>query len=269
MVTDTRLSPLTLLFGLLDLLTDDFTNKITLKSKKEAGTATVTVETEKTASGVVAKVATKFTFGGISFDKVQVQADGGYALETSLAPVNGVSFNFKGSSKGSDIGLDYVTKSVFATAVLDAQNLSKVSASAVVVVADGINVGADTTYAISGTPGLAGVNLGASYAKGPLFASAHTSKKFSQVSLGVTYKIHDDLIVASHTAHSSSKPYDILGVGVKYNAPFGVIKAKGASDGVFHAALTSEVAPKVKVTASISALDLSTPKFTYGLGINI
>jgi len=253
-----------------DLLADDYTTKLTLKSKKDAGPATVTVEAEKAASGVVAKVSSKFAFGGINFEKLQLTADGGYALETSLAPVNGVSFNFKGSSKASDLGLDYVTKSVFATAVLDAQSLSKVSASAVVEVSDGIHVGADTTYAISGaTTGFSGVNVGASYARGPVFASATTSSKFSQISLGVTYKVHDDLIIATHTSHSSSKPYDILGVGIKYNTPLGVLKAKGSGDGVLSACLTTEVAPKVKVTGSITALDLKTPKFSYGLGVQI
>jgi len=253
--------------GPKDLLSDDFTTKISLKCKKDAGPVTVTIETERGAKGALSsKVGTKFAYSALSFDKFQAAPDGGYVLETSYKVAPGFSLSFKGN-KGADLGLDYVQGNLFATGVLDVKDMSKVSTSACVGLAGGVHVGGDATYSLAGKTGITGVNFGTSYVSGPVFASVTTSSKFAQFNLGLLYKVNNDLTLASQTSHSSSKLCDCLGVGAAYKAPIGLIKAKYSSGGVVAASIVKEVAPKVTLTlsGSIVASDLS--DFKYGFGI--
>lgn len=78
-------------FYALDLLGDDYTGKISLKCKKSAGPISVTIETERGGGGALSsKIGGKFAYSGLSFDKVQLKADGGHVIETSLKPYPGV-----------------------------------------------------------------------------------------------------------------------------------------------------------------------------------
>jgi voltage-dependent anion channel protein 2 len=131
----------------------------------------------------------------------------------------------------------------------------------------GIKAGADATYGLSGKTGLTGLNVGASYAKGPIFASAVSSSKFSAVTLGLTYTVSPAITVGSLTTHSSDKACDIGGIGGSYKADFGTIKAKYSAGGVLSASLIKDIAPKVTLTASGSASMSDFSTFKYGVGI--
>jgi len=256
-----------------DLLSEDYFTGISLKCKKNAGPVGVTIETERGGSGTLSsKVGTKFSYGGVSFDKVQVKADGGQVLETSLPICKPVLLTFKGG-KGADLGLEYTNPkaNLVATATMDVKDWSKVSTSACMGVASaGILVGADATYSLSAkssSPCISAYNVGASYTKGPLVVSVTSAAKVSQWNLGTLYKVNDSLTLATSTTHSSAKPVGSFTVGGAYKASFGTVKAKVSSGGKVDAVLIKEVAPKVdlKASGSISALDPAT--FRYGIGI--
>lgn len=250
-----------------DLLTDDYSTKISLKCKKDAGAVAVTIETERSSGGALSsKIGTKFNYGMVDFDKLQHTSDGGYVLETSFAATEGVKLSFKGN-KGADLGIDYTKGNFYGTGVLDLKEMSKFSASACIGLDSGLKLGADTTYALSGKTGISDFNVGASYSSGPAFASLTTSAKLAQFNVGLLYKVNDDISLASQTTHSSSKAFDLVAVGGLYKSPIANFKAKVGSDGVISAAVIKEVAPKVTVTASgsVTASDFST--FQYGIGI--
>ncbi|KAI2498622.1 Eukaryotic porin [Fragilaria crotonensis] len=203
-----------------DLLTDDFTSAISLKCKKSAG---------------------PFTYAGLSFDKVQVKADGGYVLESSLKVAPGVLVSFKGN-KGADLCVDYTNGNILATGILDVKDMSKISTSACIGLPSGIKVGGDLTYGLSGKTGF---------------------------NIGLLYKVTPELTLASQTSHSSAKPVDVLSIGGAYkDSKAGTVKAKFGSDGTISACLIREVAPAVTFTGSVS-LTTSGENLKYGLGISM
>jgi len=251
-----------------DLINDDYCSKVSLKCKKSAGPVAVTIDTTRAPAGSLSsKIGTKFSYAGLSFDKAQLESDGGQTLETSLTPAPGLKLSFKGS-KGADLGADYKKGNFCGTAKLDVKDLSKISSSACLGLKGGVVVGGDAAYSIKGKS-FASFNVGASYSKGNLLAAVTTSDKLSTVNLSMLYKVKPDISLASCTTHSSAKKVDVVAVGGIYKASFGDLKAKCGSDGVVSACLIKEVAPKVKVTAcgSIAGTDKST--FKYGLGVTI
>lgn len=250
-----------------DLLNDDYSTKQTLKCKKSAGPVAVTIETERGEGGALSsKIGTKFSYAKFNVDKAQATANGGHVLETSLKVAPHVNLSFK-AGKGADLGIDYTQGNFFATGVIDVVDMSKFSTSACMSLPSGIKAGGDATYGLSGKTGLTAMNAGASYSSGPLVASVTSANKFSQVNIGLLYKVSPVVTLASMTSHSSDKVCDVAGVGGAYKAPFGVIKAKYTGAGVVSAALVKEIAPKVTLTASgtASVSDFST--FKYGVGI--
>mmetsp|Transcript_600 Transcript_600/g.764 ORF Transcript_600/g.764 Transcript_600/m.764 type:complete len:266 (-) Transcript_600:55-852(-) len=255
--------------GPTDLLNDDYTSKVSLKCKKTAGITAVTIETTRGSGGALtSKIGTKFSYAGLSIDKVQLTADGGQVLETSLVPASGVKLSFKGN-KGADLGIDYTSGNFIGSATLDVKEMSQLSASGCLGLPSGVNVGGSATYSMAGKTGLSAFNVATSYSSGPLFASVTTASKLSQVNVDLLYKVNDDLSLASSTTHSSSKTCDVLAIGGAYKAPIGVLKAKVGGDGLISACITKEVAPKVTVTASGSASASDLSNFKYGLGITI
>jgi len=255
--------------GPKDLLNDDYTTKATLKCKKDAGPVSVTIETERGEGGALSsKIATKFTYAKFNVDKAQATANGGRVLETSLKVAPNVKLSFK-ANKGADLGIDYISGDFYATGLLDIVDMSKFSTTACLNLSSGMKVGGDATYALIGKTGLTGLNLGTSYTNGPMFASITSANKFSQVSLGLLYKVNSDVSIATITNHSSDRVCDIVGVGGAYKASFGTLKAKYGPHGVLSASLIKEIAPKVTMTASgtVSISDFST--FKYGVGIQM
>lgn len=253
--------------GPSDLLSDDYTSKVTLKCKKAAGPLAVTIETERGSGGSLAsKIGTKFSYAGLSFDKLQFKPDGSQVLETSMKPHPGLSVAFKGG-KGADLHVDYSTGMFVTNTVIDIKDMSKVSTAATAAVSPGIVIGGDVAYALSGKTGVTGFNVGASYAKGPLFASLTSSSKVSSFDLGLLYKVNSTVSIASSTTHSSAKPIDAITIGGIYKASVGDVKAKFASDGVVSACLIKTVAPKVTLTCSGSAPISDLSNFKYGVGI--
>mmetsp|Transcript_9883 Transcript_9883/g.14200 ORF Transcript_9883/g.14200 Transcript_9883/m.14200 type:complete len:265 (+) Transcript_9883:47-841(+) len=249
-----------------DLLGDDFTNKISLKVKKSAGPVAVTIETERESGGdLKSKIGSKFDYFGMSFDKVQLKADGGYVFETSLKPYPGVKVAFKGN-KGADLCVDYAAGNLACTSVIDVKEMSKVSASACFGLPSGMAMGGNLTYGLSGKTGVTGMNVGGSYSSGPLYASL-TFSKSSQFNLGLLYKLDGGVTLATQTSHSSSKAFDMVGVGLSAKTDFGNVKAKYDSAGVVSACLIKEIAPKVTLTASGSLVASDMSNFKYGLGI--
>jgi voltage-dependent anion channel protein 2 len=255
-----------------DILVEDYTSKVSLKCKKDAGPVTVTIETEQgTAGALSSKIGTKFNYAKFNVDKGQLTADGGKVLETSLKLTDDVKLTFK-AGKGADLGLDYVKGNFYATGSMDVMEMSNVSTSACFGLAKyGLKVGGEAQYNLKGsTTGLTGVNVGASYATGPVFASVTASSSFSVYNVGLLYKVNNDLSLASQTVHTSSKMCDVLAVGGAYNAQkIGTLKAKIGSNGIISACLIREIAPKVTLTASgtMSASDVSS--FKPGLGISM
>lgn len=255
--------------GPLDLLSEDYTSKVSVKCKKAAGPVGVTIETERGSDGSLSsKVGSKFRYAGLSFDKIQFKPDGSGVLETSLSPCAGTELSFKGG-KGADLGVIYTKGSFVGTGTLDVKDMSKFSASACTSLAAGINVGGVATYQLSGKSGLSSFNVGGNYTKGPLFASATTANTMAQVNLGLMYNVNDKLTLASSTSHSRANPVDSLEVGGLYKSSFGNIKAKYGSSGTVSACVIKEVAPKVTVTASGSAPVKEPSKIKYGIGILI
>ena len=229
----------------------------------------MTIETDRGTGGTLAsKIGLKGNYGKLNIDKAQATADGGHVLETSLVPYDGVKLSFKGN-KGADLGVDYTKGHFVGTAGLDVKDLSKITASSCYGLDSGFKIGGDATYALSGKTGISAFNLGASYTKGPAFASLTTASKVSQFNVGMVYKVNSDLTLASQTIHSSEKPFELSAVGGIYKAPFADIKAKVNGEGVVSACVIKEVVPKVTVTAtgSVTATDMST--FKYGLGISM
>lgn len=241
-----------------DLLNDDFTSKYVLKAKKNAGPVAFTIETEQDKSGALSsKVGTKYAFAKFSLDKGQLKGDGSRILETSFKVSPDIKVSFKGG-KGADLCVDYTKGSLFATGVVDVMEMSKVSSSVCMGMPSGLKVGGDATYSLSGSSGLAGFNVGASYATGPMFASVTATSK-STLNLGLLYKINGDLTLASSTTHAGDKLCTVHGVGLSYKlASVGTIKAKYDGNHVLSACLTRDLAPKVTLTAS-GAMSVSDP----------
>lgn len=227
----------------------------------------ITIETTQGDSGSLAsKLGTKFSYAKFNVDKGQVAADGGKTLETSLKLTPDINLSFK-ASKGADLGFDYVKGNFYATGTMDVMQMSSITTSACVGLNHGIMVGADAKYNLSGaSTGLGGVNVGASYTAGPLFASV--TSNLTQYNVGVLYKVSPELSIASQTTHSSSKVCDVLAVGAAYKAAnVGTIKAKLGSNGIVSACLVRDIAHKVTLTASatMSASDVSTLKPGFGI----
>lgn len=253
--------------GPTDLLNDDFSSKVGLKCKKKAGPVAVTIDTTRGKDGALSsKVGGKFSYAGISFDKVQHEANGSPTLETSYLPAPGLKLSFKGS-KGADLGCDYKSGNFCGTAKLDVKDLAKFSSSACMSVPGGVTLGGDVAYSLKDSA-LSGYNVGASYTSGPLFAAVTTSNKLGSVNINMLYQVNKDISVASITTHSSSKTCDVTAIGGLYKASFGDLKAKMGSDKVVHASLVKEVC-KSKVTLSGSMAGTDTSTFKYGLGVQI
>jgi voltage-dependent anion channel protein 2 len=248
-------------------LNDDYSTKQTLKCKKNAGPVAVTIETERGEGGALSsKVGTKFAYAKFNVDKAQATANGGHALETSLMVAPNMKLSFK-AGKGADLGIDYTQGNFYVTGVLDVIEMSKFSTSACINLPSGIKAGGDATYGLSGKTGLTGLNVGASYSNGPIFASVTSSAKFSAVNLGLLYQVNPAITVGSMTSHSSDKVCDVSGVGGSYKADFGTIKAKYSQGGILSASLIKEIAPKVTLTASGSTAVSDFSTFKYGIGI--
>lgn len=248
-------------------MNDDYTTKTTLKCKKNAGPVAVTIETERGEAGALSsKIGTKFAYAKFNVDKAQATANGGRVLETSMMVAPGVKLSFK-ANKGADLGIDYKSGNFCATGKFDAANMSKISSSACIALPSGIIAGGDATYSLGEKAGLSGLNLGASYSQGQLSASVTTASKFSQVNLGLLYKVNNEITLASQSSHSGEKSLDLVGIGGAYTASFGTIKAKYGGSGQVSASLIKEIAPKVNLTASGTAdvSDFSTFKYGFGL----
>jgi len=250
-----------------DLLNDDYASKVSLKCKKKAGPSTVTIDTSRSSStgSLASKIGAKFSYAGLSFDKVQHEADGSHTLETSMTPVPGLKLSFKGN-KGADLGCDYKFGNTCLTGKLDVKDFSKLSTTAAVAPMPGVVVGGDATYKFAAGEGLAGYNIGASYTTGPLFASV-TSSKFSTFNVSMMYKVSPDISLATSTTHSEGKPVDVVAVGGIYKAAFGDVKAKVSGDGVVSASLIKDISKGVTLTASGSMSGVDTSTFKYGVGI--
>merc|ERR1712232_965542 len=128
-------------------------------------------------------------------------------------------------------------------------------------------VGGSATYALSGKTGVTAFNVGASYSKGPLFASVTSANKVSSFNVGLMYTVNPTLSLASSTTHSADKPFDTFAVGGLYKASVGDIKAKVDCGGTISAAIVKDVAPKVTLTASATAPASDLSSFKYGVGI--
>lgn len=251
-----------------DLLSDDYTSKISLKCKKNAGPLAVTIETERGNGGSLSsKIGTKFSYAGVSFDKIQFKPDGSTVLESSMSPMPGMKVAFKGL-KGGNLHVDYTKGAIVSNFKFDVMNGDVATGAATAAIAPGVVVGGDATYSAS-AKGLKSFNVGANYATGPLFASVTTSKNVSSFNLGLLYKVSPQLTVASTTTHSAAKPVDAIVVGGLYKANVGDVKAKINSDGILSAALIKEIAPKVTLTASGSAPVSDLSSFKYGVGISM
>eukprot|EP00560_Eucampia_antarctica_P006044 CAMPEP_0197826406 /NCGR_PEP_ID=MMETSP1437-20131217/3364_1 /TAXON_ID=49252 ORGANISM="Eucampia antarctica, Strain CCMP1452" /NCGR_SAMPLE_ID=MMETSP1437 /ASSEMBLY_ACC=CAM_ASM_001096 /LENGTH=265 /DNA_ID=CAMNT_0043426829 /DNA_START=49 /DNA_END=846 /DNA_ORIENTATION=- len=252
-----------------DILNEDYTSKVSLKCKKNAGPVAVTIETERAARGTLtSKVGTKFSYAGLNFDKVQHTADGGSVLETSLVPAPGFKLSFKGG-RGAVLGLDYKKSNFVATGKMDVKDMSKFSTSACLGLSGGVTVGSELAYALSGKTGVTSFNVGASYSAGSFFAAAATASKFSQLNVDCMYKVNPDLSIAGSTTHSAAESINLVAVGCAYKAPLGDIKAKVGSNGVLSAVLVKNIAPKVALTASGSIKGTDTSTFKYGLGLSL
>jgi voltage-dependent anion channel protein 2 len=252
-----------------DLLTEDYTSKVLLKCKKNAGPVAITIETEAGKGGSLStKLSHKVSYAKFNVDKLTHAADGSHALETSLVVSPEVKLSFK-AGKGADLCVEYLKGNLYATSAIDVMDLSRISSSVCIgrplqgVKLGGVKFGGDFTYDLSGKrQGLSDFSLGTSYERGPIFAALTTSK-LSVYNIGLLYKVNNDLMIGSQTVHSSDKVCTVLALGGAYKVPkVGLIKAKFASNGVVSACVARQVSPGVILTAggSLSGADLSTFK---------
>ena len=244
-------------------MTDDFPSKLLLKTKKNAGPVTVSIETEAGKGGsLTSKLTHKFSYAKFNVDKLVHAADGTHTVETSLGVSPEIKLSFK-AGKGADLCVDYTKGNLYVTSVLDVMDMSKISTSACFAVpAQGVKVGGDVTYGLS-SGGLTDFTLGTSYAKGPIFASLTATNKLSAYNIGLLYKVNKDISVGSQTVHTADKACNVLALGGSFNAAnIGIIKAKFSSGGLVSACVTRQVASGVTLTAggSMSGADLSTFK---------
>lgn len=250
-----------------DILNEDYTSKVTLKCKKDAGPILVTIDSDRSITGALSsKIGGKFSYAGLSIDKIQHDATGNPILETSLCPQPGMKVSFKGG-RGMDLGCDYKTGSMCTTAKFDMKSMSKVSASATYGHTSGLILGGSSVY--NNGKGCEAFDVGASYGSGPLFAAVTSSGKGQSVNLTTMYKATPDLTIATSTAHSAAANISLVAVGGVYKAPFGDVKAKYDGSGVLSACLIKDIAPKVKLTASGSITGTDTSTFKYGMGITM
>lgn len=250
-------------------MNDDYTSKILVKCKKNAGPVGVTFETEQNKDGgLTPKIATKFSYGKFNVDKAQIKVDGSRILETSMKVTPDFKISFK-ASKGADLFLDYTQPNLHATGSVDVFELASATASACYGLENGIKLGGDARWSFRGTTGLVGYSLGASYATGPVSCSL-TTAKFASYHLGMMYKLSDQITLASQTSHSTSKPLDDISVGGAYVVPkIGTFKAKVANNGLLFACFVKEIAPKVTLTASGSMSVTNVSSFKPGLSITM
>jgi len=195
-------------------------------------------------------------------------ADGGRVLETSLFPCEHIKVTFK-ANKGADLGVDYVKGPLYATGALDVMDMSKLTASACFSINGGLKAGGDATIGLTGGAGVTGLNVGASYAAGPLFAAVTAAPTQSKVNIGLVYKVNSQLSLASQTSHSKDVTCDVAGVGGALKLNCGTLKAKYNSSGTVSACFTRQVASNVSVTASGSVLPSDFSTFEPGLSINM
>jgi voltage-dependent anion channel protein 2 len=234
-----------------------------LKCKKNAGPVAVTVETERASSGALSsKVGTKFAFNGVSFDKVQLKADGGQILESSFKPCAGCKVSFKGS-KGADLGVDYVKGGLYTTAKIDVKDISKLSATACMNAGSGFTIGAAAGFNLTDKT-VASKTIGGAKDFGPLSLSATYS---SALTVGALYRANDNIILASTTTHSPKELIASFAVGGSYKAPVGTFKAKVSNGGNITGCMVREIAPKVTLTATGAISNCDPGTFKYGLGL--
>lgn len=239
---------------------------MTLKCKKDAGPILLTIDTDRSAAGSLSsKVGGKFSYAGLSVDKIQHDAAGSPILETSLCPQPGVKVSFKGG-RGMDLGCDYKMGNLCTTTKFDAKSMNKVSASATYGLSSGVILGGDSTY--NHSKGVESFNMGASYGSGPLFAALTSAGKGTSVSLSTMYKATPELTLATSSTHSKEKNFSLVAVGGVYKAPFGDVKAKYDGGGVLSGCVITDIAPKVKLTASGSISGTDTSTFKYGVGVS-
>lgn len=250
-----------------DLLGDDYTKKVTLKCKKNAGDVGLTFDNEMAKGAVSSKIAAKFSYAKFSVDKLQFKGDGGKIFESSLKLTPELKFAFK-ASKGADLSVDYTKGDFYGTGSFDVMGMSTLKSSACLAMSNGLTLGGNATYGLSGA-GLSAFSVGASYASGPGFGSITATDKLGKYNLGLLYKVNDKVTVASETVHTQAAMFKLDGVGGQFKLSQGTLKAKVDGDGLLSACFIKDIATKVTLTVSgaVKPTDLST--FKPGLAITM
>lgn len=250
-----------------DILNEDYTSKVTLKCKKNAGPVVMSISTDRSASGsLTSKVGGKFSIAGLSIDKLEHDASGNPILETSLCPKPGMKLSFKGG-RGMDLGCDYKSGNLCTTSKFDAKSMAKISASATYSTSCGVILGGDSAY--DRRTGVDSFNLGLSYGSGPLFGALSSSGKGTSFNLTTMYKATPEFTLVTNSNHSKENNISKVTVGGVYKHPSADVKAKYSADGVLSGCVITDIAPKVKLTASGSIVGTDTSTFKYGLGVSI
>jgi len=258
-----------------DLLTEDYSNKLSLKCKKSAGPVNITIESSRNPSDgtLSTKIGSKFNVCGVKVDKLQLTQDTNCVLETSLGICNGTTIGFNGNSKTSDLNLEYNQKNITASAVLDVQEFRKFHTQAMVSLKDGtLSLGADAHVDLNAST-VSSVNIGMNYRQGSLFASMSTMDGLNccqtKSNLNFLYQVNPKLSLASNSIHSCEKPLKEITLGGLYKSSYADFKLKANCCGRVSGCMMKEMAPNVNLTLSGSVSVSEPTKVDYGLGLTI
>lgn len=258
-----------------DLLTDDYTSNLTLKSKQQRGPLLLTLDTSRSTNGCLAtKLSSKFTYKNLTIDKLQLNQEANGALESHLTVCRNTVLGFIGDSQAASLNLEYKSSSVLLNSVLDVQDFKKMSTTGKITFKNKINLASEVNMDLLSSR-INSVNFGVSYNTNGLKTSLSTMNGLHKplLNLGLLYTVNPNMSLSSSVIHSCyDKTRNNITVGTLYKAPFGQVKAKVDTQGSVKMALVKNVGDGVKITVG-GGLNVGEGKcgkgLEWGLGITL
>lgn len=246
-----------------DFLSDDYTSASTIKVKfttPEQGVG-FTVEDELSSKGIAGKVSLKWKHkpSGFSLDKLQFKKTVA-VLETSL-PVAGWKTTLKGDPydlAAAKLGAEKQDSAYAATAGLDAKGFD----GSLVAGVAGLRLGGGLAYSFDKGPGA--INLGASYAAGPLFASLKTSSAFGAFDISGIYSGVPKLTLIGNLQTDLGAKNDVTLGGVYQCSSSVTVKGKVTGFSTADCCCTKKLMKGVSLTGSASLPFADVGKYKLG-----
>jgi len=236
---------------IIDLLTDDYTSNLSLKSKQQRGPLLLTLDTSRSTNGcLTTKLSSKFTYKNLTIDKLQLNQEANGALESRLTVCKNTVLGFIGDSRAASLNLEYRNSNVLLNSILDVQDFKKMSTTGKVTFNGKINLASEVSMDLVSSR-INSVNMGLSYTTNGLTTSLTTLNGLHKplMKLGVLYMINPNMSLASSIIHSChDKTRNNVTIGTSYMVPFGQVKAKVDTQGSVKMVLVKTVGDGVRVT---------------------